>query len=209
MKPAVLSFVWLTVLTGIFYPLLVTGIAQVFFKNQANGSLLFREGKLIGSELIGQPFDDPKYLWGRYSATSPMPYNGAASSGSNYGPMNPDFLKAVEGRVKTLKEADPANTLRVPVDLVTASASGLDPQISLAGAYYQVSRIARLRGLSEETVKNILAKNIQDRFVGILGEPAINVLKTNLDLDDFSSGRLKEADITIKKEPAFFNWKQI
>ncbi len=181
-RPTLFSFIILTVLTGIIYPLCVTGIAQTFFKHQANGSLIFREGKAVGSSLIGQPFDDPKYLWGRPSATTPV-FNASSSSGSNYGPMNADYIKAVETRVKTLKEADPQNTAPIPVDLVTSSASGLDPHISLAGAYYQIPRIAHARGTSEIKIKNIIRKNTESRLLGIIGEPVVNVLKVNLDLD--------------------------
>ncbi len=174
----------LTLLTGVAYPALVTGISQVLFKNQANGSLIFKNGKPIGSKLIGQLFDDPKYLWSRPSATSPA-YNASSSSGSNYGPMNPNYLKAVEARMKALKVADPGNAAPIPIDLVTASASGLDPHISLAGAYYQVSRISRVRGISENAVKAIIRKNTEGRFLKIIGEPVVNVLKVNLDLDSY------------------------
>ncbi len=184
-RPTLFSFVWLTAITGIIYPLLITGIAQVFFKDQANGSLIFKDGRPVGSALIGQPFDDPKYLWGRPSATSPAPFNAASSSGSNYGPMNPDYLKVVETRIRALKDGDSPNPALIPVDLVTGSASGLDPHISLAGAYYQVSRIARARGIPGDEVKKIIQKNTQDRLLGLLGEPAVNVLKVNLDLDRF------------------------
>ncbi len=183
-RPTLVSFVLLTLLTGVAYPLFVTGIAQMLFKNQANGSLIFGDSKPIGSEFIGQPFDDPKYLWGRPSATSPT-YNASSSSGSNYGPMNPDYLKGVEARMKALKAVDPGNSAPIPVDLVTASASGLDPHISLAGAYYQVPRIARVRGISENTIKTIIHKNTEDRFMKVIGEPVVNVLKVNLDLDSY------------------------
>ncbi len=182
-RPALFSFLLLTLITGVFYPLAVTGIAKVFFNHQAEGSLMVKDGKAVGSDLIGQAFDDPKYLWGRPSATAPA-FNASASSGSNYGPMHPDYLKAVEERVKVLKDADPMNQALVPVDLVTASGSGLDPQISMAGAYYQVPRIARIRGIAEDEVKKIISKNTQGRFLGILGEPAVNVLKVNLELDE-------------------------
>lgn len=182
-RPTLLSFVILTVITGVLYPLAVTGISNIFFKKQAEGSLMIRNGKTVGSELIGQQFDDPKYLWGRPSATGPA-YNASSSSGSNYGPMNGDYLKAVADRVKVLKDANPSNQALVPVDLVTASGSGLDPHLSPAGAYYQVSRIARLRGIPETEVKTIIRKNTEGRFLGLLGEPAVNVLKANLDLDE-------------------------
>ncbi len=182
-RPALFSFVLLTLITGVLYPLSVTGIARVFFKNQAEGSLIVKNGKTVGSELVGQLFDDPKYLWGRPSATGPA-FNASSSSGSNYGPMHPDYLKAVEDRVKALKDADPSNKAPVPVDLVTASGSGLDPHISPAGAGYQVSRIARARGIPETKVKALIAKHTQGRFLGLLGEPVVNVLKVNLDLDE-------------------------
>ncbi len=181
-RPTLVSFILLTLLTGVAYPLLVTGISQTLFKNQANGSLIFKDGKPVGSSLIGQSFDDPKYLWGRPSATSPA-FNASASSGSNFGPMNPDFVKTVEARIKILKMADPTNTTAIPVDLVTASASGLDPHISLAGAFYQILRIARARGMSEVEVKKIIHKNTQGRFLKVIGEPVVNVFKVNLDLD--------------------------
>jgi K+-transporting ATPase ATPase C chain len=182
-RPALFSFVLLTLITGVLYPLSVTGIAKVFFRNQSEGSLILKNGKAVGSEHIGQPFDAPQYLWGRPSATSPA-FNASSSSGSNYGPMHADYLKAVGDRAKALKDADPSHQAHVPVDLVTASGSGLDPQISLAGAYYQVSRIARIRGISEDKIKKIIEKNTQGRFLGLLGEPAVNVLKVNLDLDE-------------------------
>ena len=181
-RPTLVSFLLLSVITGVVYPLVVTGVSQTLFKNQAGGSLIFRDGKPVGSALIGQLFDQPQYLWGRPSATSPA-YNGAASSGSNFGPLHADFLKSVADRVQTLKAADPGNTALVPVDLVTASGSGPDPHISLAAAYYQVPRVARARGLSGETVKRAIEKNTQGRFLGIIGEPTVNVLKVNLELD--------------------------
>jgi K+-transporting ATPase ATPase C chain len=182
-RPALFSFVLLTLITGVLYPLSVTGIAKVFFRNQAEGSLIVKGGKAVGSELIGQPFDAPQYLWGRPSATSPV-FNASSSSGSNYGPLHPDYLKAVGDRAKALKDSDPSHQAHVPVDLVTASGSGLDPQISLAGAYYQVPRIARTRRISEDQIKTIIKKNTQGRFLGLLGEPAVNVLKVNLVLDE-------------------------
>lgn len=181
-RPALISFIMLSVITGILYPLAVTGIAQTFFKKQANGSLIFKDGKPAGSALIGQNFDDPKYLWGRLSALSPA-FNAATSSGSNWGPLHADLAKAAETRVKALKDADPQNTAAVPVDLVTASGSGLDPHISLAGAYYQTSRIAKARGIPEGNVKEAIQKNTQGRFLGLIGEPVVNVLKVNLELD--------------------------
>ncbi len=183
LRPALIAFVLMTVLTGIVYPLLVTGVAQVFFPAQANGSVLVQDGKAVGSSLIGQPFDDPKYFWSRLSATSPQPYNGAASSGSNQGPLSDTLLDAVRGRLDALKAADPANPLPVPVDLVTASGSGLDPNISPAAARYQVGRVARARGLSEATVQGLVARYTRGRQWGILGEPVVDVLSLNLALD--------------------------
>jgi len=183
-KPALLVFLVLTVITGVIYPLFITGAAQLLFPRQANGSLIYQQGKVVGSSLIGQTFDDPKYLWGRVSAASPQ-YNAAASSGSNIGPANPALIEAVSGRIKALKAADPENTGLIPVDLVTASASGLDPHISLAAADYQASRIARLRGLTPDTVKMIIARHTSGRLLGFIGEPVVNVLETNLALDTY------------------------
>jgi K+-transporting ATPase ATPase C chain len=183
LRPSLTLFLTLTILTGIVYPLAVTGIAQLIFSHQANGSLIKRDGKIIGSELIGQKFDEPKYFWGRLSATTPA-YNAAASSGSNFGPLNPGLLKAAKARIAALKKADPTNTKPIPVDLVTASGSGLDPQISVAAANYQVTRVARARGLSTEKVQPLVAKNTQNRTFGVLGEQRVNVLKLNLALDD-------------------------
>jgi K+-transporting ATPase ATPase C chain len=181
LRPAFFMLLIFTVITGLIYPLAVTGIAQVVFPHQANGSLIMAEGgKAFGSELIGQQFDAPKYFWGRPSATG---YNAAASSGSNYGPMNPALIEAVQVRVDALKAADPDNTLPIPVDLVTASASGLDPHISVAAALYQVHRVAQARGLSEEAVKTLVGKYTEGRQIGFLGESRVNVLKLNLALD--------------------------
>jgi K+-transporting ATPase ATPase C chain len=172
-----------TVITGIIYPLTVTGIAQAFFHHQANGSLIEKDGKSVGSELIGQPFSDPKYFWGRLSATSPFPYNADSSSGSNYGPTNPALRQAVQARIDALKAVDPDNSEPVPVDLVTFSASGLDPHISIAAANYQVSRVARYRGLSEQQVYTLVSRFTEGRQFGVLGEPRVNVLQLNLALD--------------------------
>ena len=183
LRPALASFVLFTVLTGIFYPLAVTGIAQAVFPAQANGSVIVKDGKAVGSRLIGQPFDDPKYFWSRLSATSPQAYNGASSSGSNYGPLNDALMDAVRGRVDALKAADPTNTMAIPVDLVTASGSGLDPHISPAAARYQIARVARARGLSEGTVAELVGRNTTGRQWGVLGEPVVNVLELNLALD--------------------------
>lgn len=183
LRPAVVSFLVLTLITGIAYPLAVTGIAQITMPEQANGSLIVKDGKPVGSELIGQAFSDPKYFWGRPSATGPMPNNAAASSGSNLGPLNPALMDAVKSRVQALKEADPGNTAPVPVDLITASGSGLDPHISPAAAEYQVQRVARLRSLQPEEVRALVAQHTEGRQFGLLGEPRVNVLKLNLALD--------------------------
>lgn len=183
LRPAIVSFVLLTLITGIVYPLAVTGLAQAFFPYQASGSLMIRNGQVLGSELIGQPFDDPKYFWGRLSATSPFPYNGAASSGSNLGPLNADLAKVAQARINALRDADPGNATPIPVDLVTASGSGLDPHISVAAALYQVPRVARARGLGEDQVRALVARFTEGRQFGILGEPRVNVLKLNLALD--------------------------
>ena len=183
LRPALVSLLLLTVITGVAYPLLITGIAQVVFPYQANGSLIVRDGRTMGSALIGQPFDDPKYFWGRPSGTSPFGYNAASSSGSNLGPTSPAQITAVQGRVETLHAADPGNTAPVPVDLVTASGSGLDPHISPAAALYQVPRVARVRGFSPETVRLLVERNTEGRWLGLLGEPRVNVLALNLALD--------------------------
>jgi K+-transporting ATPase ATPase C chain len=182
-RNTLLSLLLFTLLTGIIYPLAVTGIAQVIFPRQANGSIIVKSGKSVGSSLIGQQFDDPKYFWGRLSATGPYPYNGAASSGSNLGPNNPNLTAAVEARIKTLHEAEPENAAKIPVDLVTASGSGLDPHISPAAAEYQVRRVAKLRGLDEPVVRELISQNTQGRWLGLLGEPVVNVLELNLALD--------------------------
>jgi potassium-transporting ATPase KdpC subunit len=173
----------LTAVTGVIYPLLVTGIAQAVFPAKANGSLITRDGNVAGSELIGQPFSDPRYFWGRPSATTPFPYNAAASSGSNLGPLNPALLDAVGQRVRNLKAADSLNAQPIPVDLVTASGSGLDPHISIQAALYQVPRVARARGLSETRVRTLVHQRTEGRQFEVLGEPRVNVLLLNLDLD--------------------------
>jgi K+-transporting ATPase ATPase C chain len=173
----------LTALTGLVYPVVVTGVAQLVFPHQANGSLIMKGGNPVGSELIGQSFDDPKYFWSRPSATGPYPYNAAASSGSNLGPTNPDLLKAVADRAETLKQADPDNKAPVPVDLVTASGSGLDPHITPAAALYQASRVAKARGVPQERLEKLIAEHTEGRQLGFLGEPGVNVLKLNLALD--------------------------
>ena len=182
-RPALVSLVLFTVITGLAYPAIVTVVAQVVFPHQANGSLIVKDGKVVGSALIGQPFDDPKYFWGRPSATSPFGYNAASSSGSNLSPTNPDLIKAVQGRVDALRGADPGNTAAVPVDLVTASGSGLDPHICPAAALYQVSRVARERKLLPDTVRTLVDRHTEGRLWGVLGEPRVNVLALNLALD--------------------------
>ena len=182
-RPAVSSFLILSVVTGAVYPLAVTGIAQGLMPNRANGSLVVKDGKPIGSKLIGQNFSDPKYFWGRPSATSPMPYNGAGSGGSNLGPTNPALMDAVKSRVKALRDADPGNSDEIPVDLVTASASGLDPEISPAAAQYQISRIARIRGIDPSKLRQLVALYTEERQFGFFGEPRVNVLELNLALD--------------------------
>ena len=181
-RNSLMSLLLFTVLTGIVYPLVVTGIAQAVFPRQASGRIIVKDGKPVGSTLFGQQFDDPKYFWGRLSATGPFPYNSAASSGSNLGPSNPNLMTAVEERVKALKKADPGNTRRVPVDLVTASGSGLDPHISPAAAEYQIRRVAKARGLDEAGVRALVVKHTQGRWLGVIGEPVVNVLELNLDL---------------------------
>ena len=168
---------------GILYPLVVTGLAAVLFPHQAGGSLVMQEGKTIGSSLIGQSFSDPKYFWSRPSATSPQPNNGLASGGSNLGPLNPALTDAVKARVEALRAADPGNTAPLPVDLVTASASGLDPDISIAAANYQAQRVARVRGLQPQDVQALIAGHARGRLLGWLGEPRVNVLELNLALD--------------------------
>lgn len=183
LKISLIFLVIFTVITGIVYPLFVTGVAQAFFHHKANGSLITENGTVVGSELIGQPFSDPKYFWGRLSATTPFQYNAAASSGSNYGPSNPALVAAVQARINALKAVDPGNNQPVPVDLVTASGSGLDPDISIAAADYQVARVARYRGLTVPQVQALVKKYTEGRQLGIFGEPRVNVLKLNLALD--------------------------
>ena len=183
LRPALTVFVGLSLVTGLLYPGLVTGIAKAVFPHQAAGSLIVKDGKAVGSELIGQPFSDAKYFWGRLSATAPMPYNAAASVGSNLGPTNPALTDAAKARIDALRAADPDNALPVPVDLVTASASGLDPHISPAAAQYQAARVARVRGLSVEKVQSLIAANTEGPGLGVLGDAGVNVLKLNLALD--------------------------
>ncbi len=183
LRPALMALLVFTVLTGLLYPLAVTVMARVIFPGQADGSLIGQNGRTVGSTLIGQPFDDPKYFWGRPSATTPFPYNAASSSGSNFGPTSKALREAVRKRIAALRAADPAATGPMPADLVTASASGLDPHISPAAARYQVRRVARARGLSEDTVRRLVRQFTQGRQFGILGEPRVNVLQLNLALD--------------------------
>jgi len=180
---AAMMLLLLTVVTGVAYPGLVTVVAQLAMSDQAQGSLILRDGKAVGSTLIGQPLSDPKYFWSRPSATSPQPYNGLASSGSNLGPTNPALTDAVKERIEALKAADPGNTAPVPQDLVTASASGLDPHISPAAAEYQLRRVARVRGLDESKLRALVAAYTEPRQFGVLGEARVNVLQLNLALD--------------------------
>jgi K+-transporting ATPase ATPase C chain len=180
LRPTIVSLVIFTVICGVIYPLLVTVVARVAFPGEANGSIIKRDGKAIGSELIAQPFTDPKYFWGRPSAAG---YNGASSSGSNYGPMAPALVDAVKQRIADLRAADPSNDAPVPVDLVTASGSGLDPHISVGAARYQVSRVARVRGVPVQDIDGVVNRCIEPRTMGVLGEPRVNVLKLNLQLD--------------------------
>ncbi len=187
LRPAFLVFILLTVVTGLVYPLIVTGIAQGVFPHQANGSLIGKPGGYAGSELVGQSFDDPQYFWGRLSATSDFPYNSGSSSGSNLGPSNPALAENVKARVEALQKADPGNQSSIPIDLVTSSGSGLDPHISPAAALYQVSRVARIRNLPEDQVRSLVTQFTEPRQWGFLGEPRVNVLKLNLALDSLGS----------------------
>lgn len=180
LRPVLVLFAALTVVTGIVYPVVVTALGQAVFPHQANGSLIEKDGKAVGSELIGQQFDAPGYFWGRLSATSPNPYNAQSSGGSNLGPTNPALADEVKGRLSALHDADPANTLPVPVDLVTSSGSGLDPEISPAAAAYQTARVAKARGLTAAQVDALIVQNTSGRQLGVLGEPRVNVLKLNL-----------------------------
>jgi K+-transporting ATPase ATPase C chain len=182
-RTSVVSFLLFTLVTGVIYPVVVTGVAQVLSPRQANGSIVLKGGKAVGSELIGQQFDDRKYFWGRLSATTPYPYNGGSSSGSNLGPNNPDLVKAVQARNDALHAADPGNHEKIPVDLVTASGSGLDPHISPAAAEFQAARVAKARGLMESDVRALIADHTTGRWIGLFGEPVVNVLELNLALD--------------------------
>lgn len=183
LRPALLLFAVLTLLTGVVYPLAVTGLAQLLFPHQANGSIVSVNGKAVGSELIGQQFTSPRYFWGRPSATGPYSYNAAASSGSNLGPLNPALTDTVKSRIDALKAADPGNDRPVPIDLVTASGSGLDPDISLAAAYYQAPRVARARAIPVEQVRTLIERHAEQPWLGVFGEPKVNVLALNLALD--------------------------
>jgi len=183
LRPAIVLFLIMTVLTGLVYPLAVTGLAQLLFHDQAEGSLALVDGHAVGSRIIGQSFSDPKYFWSRPSATAPQPYNGIASGGSNQGPLNPALTDAVKARIDALKAADPTSTQPIPVDLVTASASGLDPDISIAAARYQAARVARVRGLEPAAVQSLIDAHARTRLLGFLGEPRVNVLELNLALD--------------------------
>ncbi|HTT06095.1 MAG TPA: potassium-transporting ATPase subunit KdpC [Steroidobacteraceae bacterium] len=183
LRPAVILLLLMTALVGIVYPVVVTGIGQLLFPSQAAGSLIELHGKAVGSSLIGEPFSDPKYFWSRPSATTPQPYNGTGSTGSNLGPLNPALTDAIRMRIDALHAADPTNRAPIPVDLVTASASGLDPDISLAAAYYQAARVARLRGSSVAAVQQLIAAHARGRVLKLFGEPRVNVLELNLALD--------------------------
>jgi K+-transporting ATPase ATPase C chain len=184
LRPLLVLFLALSLITGLAYPLLVTALGQAFYPAQAAGSLIVKDGRLVGSLLIGQNFSDPRHFWGRPSATSPQPNNALASGGSNLGPLNPALRNAVKGRVQALRDADPGNTAAVPVDLVTASASGLDPHISVAAAHYQVKRVATARKLSVDTVEALVEQSTERPLLGLLGEPGVNVLRLNLALED-------------------------
>jgi K+-transporting ATPase ATPase C chain len=183
LRPAFVLFALLTALTGLVYPAVTTGVAQLLFPHRANGSLVVRDGRVVGSELIGQPFSDPAYFWSRPSATGPVPYNAASSTGSNLGPTNPALAEAVAGRVAALRSADHSQTGPVPVDLVTASGSGLDPHISPAATAYQVGRVARARGRGVEQIEALVSRHTEGRTLGLIGEPRVNVLLLNLSLD--------------------------
>jgi potassium-transporting ATPase KdpC subunit len=182
-RPSVVSLLLLTVLTGLIYPICITGLAQILFHREANGSLIAREGHFAGSALIGQPFEDPRFFWGRPSATKPFPYNSTASAGSNRGASNPEMVKAVRSRIAALHAADPGNRRPIPVDLVTASGSGLDPHISPAAALYQVPRVAKARGLEERVVLGLVIAHLRNRDFGVLGEPVVPVLELNMALE--------------------------
>ena len=201
-RPALVMLLALTIVTGLIYPVLVTLAARYAFPAQAAGSLITRDGRRVGSLLIGQPFDDPKYFWGRLSATSPVPYNPLASSGSNLGPLNPALTDAAKARIDALRAADPGATERVPVDLVTASGSGLDPEISPAAALVQVPRVARARGLDPARVADLVQAHVTGRTLGVLGEPRVNVLALNLALDAATANRRDSGPVAGTTRPA-------
>ncbi|WP_444548660.1 potassium-transporting ATPase subunit KdpC [Candidatus Magnetomonas plexicatena] len=184
LRTSIISLVVFTVILGIIYPLAMTGIAQSVFPDKANGSIIIKNGKAVGSYLIGQPFTDPGYFWSRPSATTPYPYNGASSSGSNLGQNNPDLQKALAERIAALKSADPENTKPIPIDLITSSGSGLDPHISPSAALYQVHRVAKHRGLNDSVIASLVEKLIEHRQFGVFGEPVVNVVKLNMGLDE-------------------------
>jgi K+-transporting ATPase ATPase C chain len=186
---ALVALTLFTVITGLVYPLVITGLAQAIFPDEANGSLIERGGTVLGSGIVGQSFTSPGYFWGRLSATGPVPYNAAASSGSNFGPLHPALLEAVQKRIQDLRNLDPGNTQTIPVDLVTSSGSGLDPHISIAAAMYQIPRVARERNLDEEKVRALVYRVGEGRQLGVLGEPRVNVLKLNLELDGLYHSR--------------------
>ncbi len=186
LRQSVVALVVLGVIVGVVYPLAVTGVSQAFFSHKAGGSMIVQDAKIVGSELIGQPFSDPGYFWSRPSATAPIPYNAAASSGSNLGPTNPALLKAVEERIQVLRATDPGSIEPVPVDLITSSGSGLDPHISPAATEYQVERVARARGMTAEAVRALVAEHTKGRLWGVFGEPRVSVLALNLALDELS-----------------------
>ena len=185
LRTAIIALVLSTVLTGLFYPVLVTTLAQLFFPGKANGNMIVKNGKSCGSKLIGQPFSNPKYFWSRISATGPYAFNGGASAGSNYGPLHPALFDAVHKRIQDLKKVDSLNQLPIPVDLVTSSSSGLDPHISIAAVSYQAARVARSRKMSEQQVRALINQYIEGRMFGFLGEPRVNVLQLNLALDEY------------------------
>jgi len=185
-RPAFLTFIALTIVCGVCYPLLVTLVSQIVFPEKANGSLIKKDGKFVGSELIGQPFADPKYFWSRPSATTPAPYNAAASLASNLGPSNPALFERVKSGMATLRQSDPSNISAVPADLVTTSASGLDPHISVAAALWQAPRVARLRGKNIDEIRTLIARFTEERQLGLFGDPRVNVLKLNIALDESS-----------------------
>jgi K+-transporting ATPase ATPase C chain len=188
LRPSLIFLALFTLLTGVVYPLVVTAVAQTFFPYRANGSLIEQEGVIVGSELVGQPFDDPAYFWGRPSLTEPYPYNGGASAGSTIAPSNPALVERIAARIAALEAADPTNQQAIPVDLVTASGSGLDPHVSLAAAEYQVERVARFRGVETAVIRQLVAEYTEGRTFGLLGESRVNVLRLNLALDALTAG---------------------